>query len=106
VGVLDPWDVVAPRHTWYTAIYSYGALERVYFSGADVATYGHLVNLDLGDRDPSDRLNTVGLTGTRGTKRIGIEAFLRAFNDSPLTGTDVLWNEMFGTTPSPTWRYW
>ena len=106
VGVIDPWDVVAPRHTWYTAVYPYSTLERVYFSGADVATYGHLVNLDLTDRDPSDRLNTVGLIGTRGTKRIGVGAFLRAFNDSPLTGTDVLWNEMFGTTPSATWRYW
>jgi peptidoglycan hydrolase-like amidase len=106
VGVLDPWDVVAPRHTWYTGVYPYGTLERVYFSGADVATYGHLVNLDLSDRDPSDRLNTVGLIGSRGTKRIGVGAFLRAFNDSPLTGTDVLWNEMFGATPSPTWRYW
>jgi peptidoglycan hydrolase-like amidase len=106
VGVLDPWDVVAPRHTWYTGVYPYATLEHVYFSGADVAAYGHLVNLDLSDRDPSDRLNSVGLIGTRGAKRIGVGAFLRAFNDSPLTGTDVLWNEMFGTTPSPTWRYW
>ncbi len=106
VGVLDPWDVVAPRHTWYTAVYPYSTLERVYFSSADVTTFGHLVNLDLSDRDPSDRLNTVGLIGTRGTKRIGVGAFMRAFNDSALTGTDVLWNEMFGTTPSATWRYW
>src|SRR6202011_3839911 len=60
-GVLDPWDIVAPRHTWYTAVYSYAALERVYFSGVDVATYGHLKGFDLRDRDASDRLNTVGL---------------------------------------------
>ena len=105
-GVLDPWDVVAPRHTWYTAAYSYGTLERVYFSASDVATFGHLVGFDLGDRDASDRLNTVGLIGSHGVKRIGVSAFLRAFNRSSLTGTDVLWNEMFGTTPSNTWRYW
>jgi stage II sporulation protein D len=105
-GVLDPWDVVAPRHTWYTAAYSYATLERVYFSSADVASYGHLVGLDLRDRDASDRLNTVGLIGSRGVKRIGVSAFMHAFNRSSLTGTDVLWNEMFGTTPSNTWRYW
>lgn len=105
-GVLDPWDVVAPRHTWYTGVYSYATLERVYFSSADVATYGHLVALDLRDRDASDRLNTVGLIGTHGVKRIGVSAFLHAFNRSTLTGNDVLWNEMFGTTPSNTWRYW
>jgi peptidoglycan hydrolase-like amidase len=105
-GVLDPWDIVAPRHTWYTAVYTYAALEPVFFSGADVATYGHLKGFDLRDRDASDRLNTVGLIGARGVKRIGISAFLHAFNRSPLTGTDVLWNEMFGTTPSNTWRYW
>lgn len=105
-GVLDPWDIVAPRHTWYTGTYSYAALERVYFSGADVATYGHLVGLDLHDRDASDRLNTVGLIGSRGVKRIGITEFIHAFNDSSLTGTDVLWNEMFGTTPSSNWPYW
>lgn len=105
-GVLDPWDVVAPRHTWYTAVYSYATLERVYFSSADVATYGHLVGLDLRDRDASDRLNTVGLIGSRGVKRIGVSAFLHAFNRSTLTGTDVLWNEMFGVTPAQTWRYW
>ena len=105
-GVLDPWDVVAPRHTWYTGIYSYGTLERIYFSGADVATYGHLVGLDLRDRDASDRLNTVGLIGSRGVKRIGVSSFMHAFNRSALTGNDVLWNEMFGTTPASTWRYW
>ena len=105
-GVLDPWDVVAPRHTWYTGVYSYGTLERVYFTSADVATYGHLVGFDLRDRDASDRLNTVGLIGSRGVKRIGVSAFLHAFNRSSLTGTDVLWNEMFGTTPASTWRYW
>jgi stage II sporulation protein D len=105
-GVLDPWDVVAPRHTWYTEPYSYATLERVYFSGVDVATYGRLVRLDLSDRDASDRLNTVGLVGSKGVKRIGSDSFLRIFNRSPLTGTDVLWNEMFGTTPSNTWRYW
>ena len=105
-GVLDPWDVVAPRHTWYTGIYSYATLERVYFSSADVTTYGHLVGFDLRDRDASDRLNTVGLIGSRSVKRIGVSAFLRAFNRSSLTGTDVLWNEMFGTTPSNNWRYW
>jgi SpoIID/LytB domain protein len=105
-GVLDPWDIVAPRHTWYTAVYTYAALEPVYFSSADVATYGHLKGFDLHDRDASDRLNTVGLIGSRGIKRIGISAFLHAFNRSPLTGTDVLWNEMLGTTPSNTWRYW
>jgi peptidoglycan hydrolase-like amidase len=105
-GVLDPWDVVAPRHTWYTGVYTYGTLERVYFSAADVATYGHLVGFDLRDRDASDRLNTVGLIGQRGVKRIGVSAFLHAFNRSSLTGTDVLWNEMFGTTPSNSWRYW
>jgi len=105
-GVLDPWDVVAPRHTWYTGVYSYGTLERVYFTSADVATYGHLVGFDLRDRDASDRLNTVGLIGSRGVKRIGVSAFLHAFNRSSLTGTDVLWNEMFGTTPANTWRYW
>jgi len=99
-GVLDPWDVVAPRHTWYTGVYSYATLERVYFGSADVATYGHLVGLDLRDRDASDRLNTVGLIGNRGVKRLGVSSFLRAFNRSSLTGTDVLWNEMFGTTPS------
>jgi peptidoglycan hydrolase-like amidase len=105
-GVLDPWDVVAPRHTWYTGVYSYATLERVYFSSADVATYGHLVGLDLHDRDASDRLNTVGLIGSRGVKRIDVSAFLHAFNRSSLTGSDVLWNEMFGTTPRNTWRYW
>jgi len=105
-GVLDPWDVVAPRHTWYTGVYAYATLERVYFSSADVATYGHLVGFDLRDRDASDRLNTVGLIGTRGVKRIGVSAFLHGFNRSSLTGTDVLWNEMFGTTPSSAWRYW
>ncbi len=105
-GVLDPWDVVAPRHTWYTGVYAYATLERVYFTSADVATYGHLVGLDLRDRDASDRLNTVGLIGSRGIKRIGVSAFLHAFNRSTLTGTDVLWNEMFGTTPASTWPYW
>ena len=105
-GVLDPWDIVAPRHTWYTRVYTYAALEPVFFSSADVATYGHLKGFDLHDRDASDRLNTVGLIGTRGVKRIGVSAFLHAFNRSSLTGTDVLWNEMFGTTPSSTWRYW
>ena len=105
-GVLDPWDVVAPRHTWYTGVYTYAALEPVFFSGADVATYGRLKGFDLGDRDASDRLNTVGLIGSRGVKRINVSAFLHAFNRSPLTGTDVLWNEMFGTTPSTAWRYW
>jgi SpoIID/LytB domain protein len=105
-GVLDPWDVVAPRHTWYTAIYTYAALEPVYFGSADVAAYGHLKGFDLRDRDASDRLNTVGLIGSRGVKRIGISAFLHAFNRSSLTGNDVLWNEMFGTTPSNSWRYW
>jgi stage II sporulation protein D len=105
-GVLDPWDVVAPRHTWYTGVYSYATLERVYFTSADVATYGHLVSLDLRDRDASDRLNTVGLIGSRGVKRIGVSAFLHAFNRSSLTGTDVLWNEMLGTTPRSSWPYW
>jgi len=105
-GVLDPWDVVAPRHTWYTAVYPYATLERVYFTSADVAIYGHLVGLDLRDRDASDRLNTVGLIGSRGVKRIGVSEFMHAFNRSSLTGTDVLWNEMFGTTPSSSWRYW
>ena len=105
-GVIDPWDVVAPRHTWYTAVYSYATLERVYFTSTDVATYGHLVGLDLRDRDASDRLNTVGLIGSRGVKRIGVTAFMHAFNRSSLTGTDVLWNEMLGTTPSSTWPYW
>jgi SpoIID/LytB domain protein len=105
-GVLDPWDVVAPRHTWYTGVYSYTALEPVFFSSADVATYGRLKGFDLHDRDASDRLNTVGLIGSRGVKRVGVSAFLHAFNRSPLTGTDVLWNEMFGSTPSNTWRYW
>jgi SpoIID/LytB domain protein len=105
-GVLDPWDVVAPRHTWYTGAYSYATLERVYFSSADVAAFGHLAGLDLRDRDASDRLNTVGLIGSRGVKRIGVSAFMHAFNRSTLTGTDVLWNEMFGSTPAQTWRYW
>jgi stage II sporulation protein D len=105
-GVLDPWDVAAPRHTWYTGVYSYATLERVYFTSADVATYGHLVSLDLRDRDASDRLNTVGLIGSRGVKRIGVSAFLHAFNRSSLTGTDVLWNEMLGTTPRSSWPYW
>jgi SpoIID/LytB domain protein len=105
-GVLDPWDVVAPRHTWYTVAYSYSTLERVYFSSADIATYGHLIGLDLRDRDQSDRLNTVGMIGSRGVKRIGVSAFMHAFNRSTLTGTDVLWNEMFGTTPSSNWPYW
>jgi len=105
-GVLDPWDVVAPRHTWYTGVYAYNTLERVYFTTADIGTYGHLIGFDLRDRDASDRLNTVGLIGSRGLKRIGVSAFLRAFNRSPLTGTDVLWNEMFGTTPANTWPYW
>jgi hypothetical protein len=71
-----------------------------------VATYGHLKGFDLHDRDASDRLNTVGLIGSRSVKRIGISPFLHAFNRSSLTGSDVLWNEMFGTTPSNTWRYW
>jgi peptidoglycan hydrolase-like amidase len=105
-GVIDPWDVVAPRHTWYTGIYSYAMLERIYFSSADVATYGHLVRLDLRDRDASDRLNTVGLVGTRAVKRIGVSSFIHGFNASSLTGSDVLWNEMFGLTPSSTWPYW
>jgi hypothetical protein len=98
--------VVAPRHTWYTGAYSYATLERVYFSSADVASYGHLVGLDLRDRDASDRLNTVGLIGSRSVKRIGVPAFMHAFNRSSLTGTDVLWNEMFGRTPSSSWPYW
>jgi stage II sporulation protein D len=105
-GVLDPWDIVAPRHTWYTGVYSYATLERVYFSSADVATFGHLVGLDLRDRDASNRLNTVGLIGSRGVKRMGVFEFMHAFNATTLTGTDVLWNEMFGTTPSSTWPYW
>jgi SpoIID/LytB domain protein len=105
-GVLDPWDVVAPRHTWYTAAYSYATLERVYFNSADVAIYGHLSGLDLRDRDASNRLNTVGLIGSRAVKRIGVSAFMHAFNRSTLTGTDVLWNEMLGTTPSSSWPYW
>jgi len=105
-GVADPWDVVAPRHTWYTGIYSYATLERIYFSAADIASYGHLRGLDLHDRDSSDRLNTVGLIGSRGVKRIGVQAFLHAFNRSPLTGNDVFWNEMFGVTPSSSWPYW
>ncbi|TME84566.1 MAG: SpoIID/LytB domain-containing protein [Chloroflexi bacterium] len=105
-GVLDPWDIVAPRHTWYTRVYTYAALEPVFFTSGDVATYGRLKGFDLHDRDASDRLNTVGLIGTRGVKRIGVSAFLHAFNRSSLTGTDVLWNEMFGTTPATTWRYW
>jgi SpoIID/LytB domain protein len=105
-GVLDPWDIVSPRHTWYTGIYSYATLERVYFTTADVATYGHLKGFDLRDRDASDRLNTVGLIGNRGMKRVGVSSFLHAFNRSTLTGHDVLWNEMFGTTPAQTWRYW
>jgi peptidoglycan hydrolase-like amidase/peptidoglycan hydrolase CwlO-like protein len=105
-GVVDPWDIVAPRHTWYTGVYSYPALEPVFFSGADVATYGHLKGFDLHDRDASNRLNTVGLIGTRGIKRIGVSGFLHAFNRSPRTGTDVLWNEMFGLTPSANWPYW
>jgi SpoIID/LytB domain protein len=105
-GVLDPWDVVAPRHTWYTGIYSYATLEQVYFTSSDVATYGHLKGFDLHDRDASDRLNTVGLIGTRSVKRIGVSAFLHAFNRSTLTGHDVLWNEMFGLTPSSIWPYW
>ena len=105
-GALDPWDIVAPRHTWYTRVYTYAALEPVFFTSGDVATYGRLKGFDLHDRDASDRLNTVGLIGTRGVKRIGVSAFLHAFNRSSLTGTDVLWNEMFGTTPAQTWRYW
>ena len=105
-GVLDPWDIVAPRHTWYTRVYTYAGLEPVFFTSGDVATYGRLKGFDLHDRDASDRLNTVGLIGTRGVKRIGVSAFLHAFNRSSLTGTDVLWNEMFGTTPATTWRYW
>jgi SpoIID/LytB domain protein len=105
-GVLDPWDVVAPRHTWYTAAYPYTTLEQLYFSAGDVATYGHLIGLALNDRDASDRLNTVGLIGSKGVKRIGVVTFMRVFNASSLTGQDVLWNEMFGTTPASTWRYW
>ena len=105
-GVLDPWDIVAPRHTWYTRVYTYAALEPVFFTSADIATYGRLKGFDLHDRDASDRLNTVGLIGTRGLKRIGVSAFLHAFNRSSLTGSDVLWNEMFGTTPAQTWPYW
>jgi hypothetical protein len=46
------------------------------------------------------------MIGSRGIKRVGVSAFLHAFNRSPLTGTDVLWNEMFGTTPAQTWPYW
>ena len=105
-GVLDPYDVVAPRHTWYTGVYSYATLERIYFSAADVATYGHLRGLDLRDRDASSRLNTVGLVGTRGMKRISVVTFMHGFNRSSLTGRDVLWNEMFGTTPASHWPYW
>jgi stage II sporulation protein D len=105
-GVIDPWDVVSPKHTWYTAAYPYATLEQIYFSAADVAVYGHLNGLALGDRDASDRLNTVGLLGSKGTKRIGVVTVMRGFNRSALTGNDVLWNEMFGTTPTQTWRYW
>lgn len=105
-GVLDPYDVVAPRHTWYTGVYSYATLERIYFSSSDVAIYGHLRGLDLRDRDSSNRLNTVGLIGTRGVKRISVVGFLHGFNRSSLTGRDVLWNEMFGTTPASHWPYW
>ena len=43
------------RPTWKdghnTGIYSYATMERVYFSAADVATYGHLKGFDLHDRD-------------------------------------------------------
>ena len=87
-------------------MYSYATLERIYFSAADVATYGHLRGLDLRDRDASSRLNTVGLVGTRGMKRIGVVTFMHGFNRSSLTGRDVLWNEMFGTTPASHWPYW
>jgi hypothetical protein len=31
---------------------------------------------------------------------------MHAFNRTTITGTDVLWNEMFGTTPAQSWRYW
>jgi len=31
---------------------------------------------------------------------------MHAFNRTTLTGSDVLWNEMFGTIPSSTWPYW
>ncbi|TME74349.1 MAG: SpoIID/LytB domain-containing protein, partial [Chloroflexi bacterium] len=31
-GALDPWDIVAPRHTWYTRVYTYAALEPVFFT--------------------------------------------------------------------------
>jgi hypothetical protein len=51
-------------------------------------TYGRLVGLALNDRNSSDRLNTVGLIGSEGVKRIGLSAFIRAFSCSPLTGTD------------------
>ena len=97
---------MAPRHTWYTGVYSYATLDRVYFNAADVVAYGHLRGLDLRDRDASDRLNAVGLVGSKGVKRIGIQAFLHGFNRSSLTGNDVLWNEMFGLNPAATWRYW
>jgi len=111
-GVIDPWDIVAPRHTWYTGAYSFATLEQIYFRRADdAARFGRLKGLDLADRDQSNRLNTVGLVGSRGTKRIPVQEFMHDFNcsDCPwsaLTGTDVLWNEMFGVTPSNSWPYW
>ncbi len=105
-GVIDPWDVVAPRHTWYTAGYSLTTLERVYARLYDPASYGHLTGLNLTQRDLSDRLRRVGLVGTRATRWLPVQEFMHEFNYSPLTGTDVLWNEMFGTTPANTWRYW
>jgi hypothetical protein len=36
----------------------------------------------------------------------GSAAVVRAVNRSTLTGHDVLWNEMFGLTPSSIWPYW
>ncbi len=97
-GVRDNFDVESPMHTWYTGVYSVETLEQVYFTPADISQWGHLRSLDLTRRDDSRRLRSVGLVATRGTKWISVAVFMDKFNDprQPLTGSDALWNDMFG----------
>ncbi len=107
-AVRDNYDVVSPMHTWWTEVYPLRTLEQIYFSRSDLDQYGRLQGLDLSRRDASDRVRSVGLLGSRGTKRISVERFMALFNDpaQTLTGKDALWSDFFGTIPSSVWPYW
>jgi stage II sporulation protein D len=107
-GVRDDFDGFSPLHTWYTEVYSVQTLEQIYFTPADLATYGRLQRLDLSHRDSSNRVVAVGLLGTKGTKTMSADRFMAIFNspNTKLTGRDALWNNLFGTTPASSWPYW